>query len=72
MKNGKCGFIDKNNNVIVPIIYDSAGRFNEIDSNNSCGKKLAKVVLNGKQGLIDINGKIDVPIKYDMAVRKCP
>lgn len=41
------GFMDKDENIIIPIIFDSAGKFHN-------GK--AFVSINGKSGFIDKNG----------------
>ena len=56
--NGKYGFIDKTDKVVIPIKYDYAWSFS---------KGLAKVELNGKYGFIDKSGKVVIPIKYDYA-----
>ena len=46
--NGKCGFIDKNDNMVIPAKYDGADSFSE---------GLAYVKLNGREFYIDKNGK---------------
>ncbi len=58
LKNGKHGFIDANNNVIIPHVYDTVGSFNE---------GLAYVKKNGKYGFINKRGKQVIPCKYDDA-----
>ncbi|MES2773942.1 MAG: WG repeat-containing protein [Bacteroidota bacterium] len=55
---GKSGFVDKNENEIVPVIYDEVHLFYE---------GLAAVKLNGKYGYVDTKGKVVIPLKYDMA-----
>ena len=65
--NGKCGFIDKQNNTVVPFLYDWTYTFN--------GKNYV-TVLNGhnpvfrlpgpcKEGLVDRNGNVLLPVIYD-------
>ena len=56
--NGKWGFIDKTDKVVIPIKYDDAWSFSE---------GLARVELNGKYGFIDKTDKVVIPIKYDDA-----
>jgi hypothetical protein len=47
--NGKMGFIDKTNKIVIPIKYDNVfGTFSE---------GLAKVELNGEEFFIDKQGK---------------
>lgn len=41
------GFMDKDENIIIPIIFDSAGKFHN---------DKAFVSINGKSGFIDKNG----------------
>ena len=52
----KFGFIDENDKVVIPLIYDDAGTFQE---------GLASVCINGKTGYIDKSGKIVIPMLYD-------
>ena len=54
-KNGKFGYVDKGNRIIVPIIYDQAKSFTH-------GRAL--VTLDGKSGIIDKSGKVIVAIEY--------
>lgn len=54
--NEKYGYIDENNNIVVPIIYDSASNFKN---------GLAFVDKDGKKGIIDINGNPAIPFKYN-------
>lgn len=53
---GKYGFVDENDNIVIPIEYDSAMGFKS---------GLACVKTGGKWGMIDKSGKAVVPIKYD-------
>ncbi len=55
-KNGKYGYINKNNEVIIPFLYDAGTDFDE-------GRAL--VELNGKSGIIDRTGAIILPIEFD-------
>ena len=56
-KDGKYGFIDKSNNVVIPIINDEVrvGYYK-----NACVVK-----RNGKYGCYDLNGTEVIPCKYD-------
>lgn len=56
--NGKCGFIDHEDHVVVPIIYDSVNSFNE---------GLAAIEKDGLFGYIDTTGKFVIPLSYDIA-----
>lgn len=56
--NGKWGFKDSKDIVIVESKYDRVGRFVE---------GFATFTENGKEGYIDTQGKILVPAKYDIA-----
>lgn len=53
--NGKWGFKDENNNVVIPFQYDSAWPFTE---------GLARVEVNGMWGFIDSTGNFAVPPRY--------
>ncbi|MFJ1382346.1 WG repeat-containing protein [Capnocytophaga canimorsus] len=55
MSNDKYGFIDTKGNVVIPFLYESAGKFKE---------GLAAVKLNGKWGFIDKTGKEVIPFIY--------
>ncbi|MCL2772366.1 MAG: WG repeat-containing protein [Oscillospiraceae bacterium] len=57
-KNGKWGYIDKNGEVVIPLIYDFADFFSE---------GLAAVCKDGKWGYIDKNGEVVIPLIYDFA-----
>ena len=56
--NGKCGYIDKYDNEVIPMVYDYAYDFSD---------GIAKVGLNSKCGFIDKSGNEVVPIIYDNA-----
>lgn len=53
---GKCGFIDRSRNVVIPFIYDWAGDFKE---------GLAIVKRNGLYGLVNRFKEEVVPVKYE-------
>ena len=53
----KWGYIDKEGNVKVPIIYEAA--------NNFGGEKIAKVKKDGLWGYVNINAKEIVPVEYE-------
>ena len=57
-KNGKCGFINKKREVVIPLIYDYVGAFSEW---------LASVCIDGKYGYINTTGEVIVPLVYDGA-----
>ncbi|MEO7308799.1 MAG: WG repeat-containing protein [Chitinophagaceae bacterium] len=54
--NGKSGYVDMNEQEIVPVIYDVVYLFWE---------GLSAVKLNGKYGYVDKKGKLVIPLKYD-------
>jgi hypothetical protein len=57
---GKCGFIDKNDSVVIPFKYEEPiEHFSE---------GMAMVTLNRKSGFIDKTDKAVIPIKYDFAI----
>ena len=58
-KNGKYGYVDKNNNVVVEYKYDDASEQNVY---GYCAVK-----LNGKWGCLDKQGKMIQEPKYEMA-----
>ena len=55
-KNGKWGYADKNNKVVISAKYDEAYEFCEA---------LAAVCLNEKWGFIDNNGRVVIPFVYE-------
>ena len=50
-KDGKEGYIDITDKVLIPFIYDNVGVF-------STGVELASVIKDGKQGFINRKGEI--------------
>lgn len=59
-KDGKEGFIDITEKVLIPFIYDDVGIFSkkgDID--------LAPVIRDGKQGFINRKGEMVIPMEYD-------
>lgn len=54
----KWGYIDKENNLVVPYVFDDA------DVYESCG--LARVKVADKYGIIDTNGNMVLPAEYDV------
>ena len=57
-KGGKEGFIDINENILIPFIYDELGIFSDCDS-------LAPAAKNKKQGFINRKGETIIPFEYD-------
>ena len=55
--NGKWGYINMENEVISPFIYDKADTFWHYD--------FAEVVINKKHGLIDRKGNVICPLEYN-------
>ena len=55
---GKSGYIDKNGNISIPLIFDKAYSFSE---------NLAVIVINGKYGYIDQIGKEIIPCQFEYA-----
>lgn len=55
-KDGQWGYIDRNNNVVIPFEYDDA---------YGADDGLAAVVKNGKCGLVDYSNQEAVPLEYD-------
>jgi hypothetical protein len=54
----KYGFIDENENEVIPLVYDYATNFQE---------GLASVKKDGKEGFIDKNGNIIIQVRYNLA-----
>lgn len=54
-QNGKCGVINDEGGVVIPIIYDYI---------NYKGRKKAEVIKDNKFGIIDLAGNTVLPIKY--------
>ena len=57
-KGDKEGFIDINENILVPFIYDDAGVFSECVN-------LAPVIKDKKQGFVNRKGDVIIPLEYD-------
>lgn len=55
-KDGKWGYIDRDNNVVIPFEYDGA---------YGAGDGLAAVVKDGKCGMVDYGNNMIVPLEYD-------
>jgi len=67
---GKFGFINKNNEKTIPLIYDFARDFNKGFAIVNKGMKISadssKIEGPGLYGIIDSTGKIVIPIIYDI------
>lgn len=61
-KNGKEGFIDITEKVLIPFIYDDVGVFSTTPDGD-----LAPAIRNGKQGFINRRGEEVIPPEYDAA-----
>ena len=57
-RNGKCGYVNKSGEEVIPLKYDYVFAFSE---------GLATVKLNGKWGFINTSGEEVIPLKYDEA-----
>ena len=55
-KGSKWGYCDENRNLVIPVVFDEAGRFSE---------GLAPVKINGKWGFIDLKGLLCIPAIYE-------
>ena len=58
-RDGKFGYIDRDTEVVIPLIYDAAKDFSD---------GVALVCLEGKWGCIDVNGNEVLPLQYDGGV----
>lgn len=58
LHSGKEGYIDINQNVLIPFIYDDVGVF---------AMNLAPVEINGKEGYINREGTLVIDLKYQEA-----
>lgn len=56
MKNGKIGFVDENNQIVIPIIYDHV---------NQVLKEMIVVKKGELWGVIDIHNNILIPFEYN-------
>lgn len=61
-ENGKWGYADKDNNVVIPCLYDSAYPFEN---------GLAVVGRDGKFGYVDRFGTLIYPMEYELAAPFC-
>jgi len=59
IKSGRYGFINKNNETIIPFQYDGADNFYD---------SIAIIKQKDKYGAIDRTGKIVIPLEYDLLV----
>ena len=57
-KDGKEGFIDIHENILIPFEYDDVGVFSKCVD-------LAPVIKGGKQGFVNRRGDIVIPLEYD-------
>ncbi len=55
-KNGKWGYVDENDHIVIDLIYDGASYFSE---------GLAPVQVDGKYGAIDKNGNMVIEPQFD-------
>ncbi|MDB5221869.1 MAG: repeat-containing protein [Chitinophagaceae bacterium] len=62
----KWGFLNKNDQPVIPIIYDGVGAANLYTHDDTNGYYCVK--LNGKFGLVNKKGKVVLPIVYDKEV----
>jgi hypothetical protein len=60
---GKWGFIDKTNKVVIPLTLDGADDFSE--GMAAVGSRFGVVNADLKWGYIDIKGKLVIPCEYD-------
>ena len=70
---GKCGFIDKTGNVVIPLEYD-ADRYSHFSEGLALvykgGQYAAasqRIMEGGKCGFVDQSGKVVIPLEYDNA-----
>ena len=61
-KDGKCGFINENKEIVIPFIYDEIGSFGSSIADDG----LARVKRNGKYGYVNTNGDEVVSVEYDI------
>ena len=71
--NGKCGFMDKTGNIVIPLIYD-ADRYSDFSEGLALVYKgghyinaSQRIMEGGKCGFIDNTGKVVIPLEYDTA-----
>jgi len=61
-KDGKFGYIDKNEKVVVPAIYSYENTYSGIPSFTN---GYAKIKKDGKYGVLDKTGKVAIPFDYE-------
>lgn len=69
-QNGKWGFIDNKNNIIISAKFDKVHTFSddfEAPENNGFSEGLARVDINNKTGYIDKSGKFIIKPMFDAA-----
>jgi hypothetical protein len=57
-KDGKVGFIDKNNKLVIPLMYDGTYGFNST-------YKIAGVSKNKRRGYINLKNEVVIPLEHD-------
>lgn len=62
---GKCGFIDEQRNVVVPLRYAYARPFSEGLAAVVTGRWRSKTELDGLYGFVDLDGKEVIPCEYE-------
>ena len=58
-KQGKFGYIDEKNNILISFKYSTANRFGKY--------KLAPVSINGKYGFVNVKGEEIIPLLYEFS-----
>ena len=58
-KNGLSGYVGLNNEIVIPLIYDSVSLFDECD--------LLQVTYQGKIGFVNRKNEVIIPFIYDEA-----
>lgn len=62
---GKCGFIDEQGKIVVPLSYAFAKPFSEGLAAVAKGRWISETELDGSYGFVDRDGKEVVPFEYD-------
>jgi hypothetical protein len=65
-KGGKFGYMDKNENVVIPAIYSFESE--TLKTIPSFTKGYVRLKKDGKYGIVDKTGKITIPFDYDYLV----
>lgn len=63
-KDGKWGFIDKQNELVIPCEYDFPDKY-KMQFTEYKNKQYINIMKNGKWGIIDSNNNVIIPFKYD-------